>query len=81
MLTNARHISFNQMEDLLLLPMKVHTNESSMANILYFAEVSNISGLHIKMETSNEKVINEHIEDKKNHSLQSMRRGSFIHQP
>ena len=65
MLTNGGHISFNNMGYLLLLPMKVHINETYMANILYFVEVANISGLHINMDTSKEKVTNVHIEDKK----------------
>ena len=48
MLTNGVHLSFNQMKDLLQLPMKVHINESSMENILSFLEVANITGVHIK---------------------------------
>ena len=32
-----------------------------MANIRYFAEVANIAGVHIKMDTSKGKVINVHI--------------------
>ena len=62
MLTNGGHPYFGQMGDLLLLPMKVHINESSMADILYFAEVANITGVHINMDTSKEKSINVHIE-------------------
>ena len=61
MLKNGGHLSFNQMKDFLLFPMKFHINESSMANIIYFEEVTNISGVHIKMDTSKEKVINVHI--------------------
>ena len=34
-----------------------------MANILSFAEVANIAGVYIKMDTSKEKVINVHIKD------------------
>ena len=34
-----------------------------MANILSFFDVANILGVHIKMETSKEKVINVHIKD------------------
>ena len=45
--------------------MKVHTNELFMVNILSFAEVANIVGVHIKMDTSKGKVINVHIEDGK----------------
>ena len=65
MLTNGRHLSFNQMGDLLLFPMKVHINESPVANIFVFAEVANIAGVHIKMDTSKEKLINVHMEDRK----------------
>ena len=61
MLTNSVDPSFNQMRDLLLFMMEVHINEFSMANILSFVEVANISGVHIKMDTSNEKLINVHI--------------------
>ena len=52
MLTNGGHLSFNQMGELLFLPMTVHINESYMENILSFAEVANIAGFHIKMYTS-----------------------------
>ena len=65
MLTNGGHLYFNKMGDLLLLPMKFHINEPSMAKILSFAEVAKIAGVHIKMETYKEKVINVHIEDGK----------------
>ena len=63
MLTNGSHIYFNQMGGLLLLPMKFHINESSMVNIISFVEVTNIAGVHIKMDKSKEKVINVHIKD------------------
>ena len=65
MLMNGRHLSFNKMWDLLPLQMIVHMNESSTANILYFEEVSNIAGVHIKMDTSKEKLINVNIEEEK----------------
>ena len=65
MLMNVRHLYFNQMGDLILFPMKVHTNESSMANILYFAEAANIKGVYINTETSKEKLINVHIKYRK----------------
>ena len=62
MMANVRNLSFNQMRDLLLLPMKVHINESSMANILSFADITNIAGVRTKMKTYKGKVINVHIE-------------------
>ena len=65
MLTNGGHISFNHMGELLLLPMIIHINELSMANVISFAEVTNIVGVHIKMDTSKGKLINVHIIDGK----------------
>ena len=35
-----------------------------MENILSFAEVVNITGVHIKIDTSKEKVINVHMQDR-----------------
>ena len=52
------------MGELLFLPMTVHMNESSMANILSFTEVSNIAGVHVKIDTSKGKVINFHMQDR-----------------
>ena len=57
MLTNGGGLYFNQMGYLLIFSMKVHTNELFMENILSFAEVANIVGVHIKIDTSKEKVI------------------------
>ena len=65
MLTNGGHPYFNQMADLILLPIKFHINESSMEKILSFAEVPNIPVLHINMDMSKEKLIDLHIEDGK----------------
>ena len=50
-LKNGGDLYFNQMEELLILPMTFHINESSMENILSFAEVVNIEGVDIKMDT------------------------------
>ena len=66
MLMNGGHLSFNNMGNIIILPMKVHINESPMANILYFAEVANIVGVHIRIDTSKEKIINVHIKDGNN---------------
>ena len=42
-----------------------------MVNKLSFAEVANIEGLHIKMKTSKEKLINVHTEDGKTINLKA----------
>ena len=62
MLKSGGHLSFNQMGGILLFPMKIHINESSMANILSFAEVAKITGVYIKMDTYKVQTINVHIE-------------------
>ena len=64
MLTNGGHLSFNNMGEILRFLMKVQINESSMANTLSFAEVANIAGVHIKMDTSKGKVVIVHIKDR-----------------
>ena len=64
---NKGHLYFNNLGDLLIFTMKVHINESSMANILYFAEVINIAGVHTNMDTSKEEVINIHVKSKITH--------------
>ena len=51
--------------ELPLFKMTVHTNKSSMDNILSFEEVSNITGVQINIYTSKERVINVHIKDRK----------------
>ena len=65
MLTNGGHLSFNQMGDLRMFLTKFHINESPMEKILSFAEVANISVVHINMDMSKGKVINVHIQDRK----------------
>ena len=63
MLTNGYHLSFDKIGEIIFLSMTVHINEPSVANILSFAEVSNIEGVHINMDTSNENIINGHMQD------------------
>ena len=77
MLTNGGHLCFNQTGELLLLPLTFHINESSMANIIYFAKGSSISGVHIKMDTSKEKVINVHTKCGKIINFKSYAEGIF----
>ena len=52
------------MGKLLFFTMTVHINESSMENISSFIEVSIIVGVHINMDTSKEKVINVHMQER-----------------
>ena len=54
-LKNELHPFFNQMGELLILPNTVRINESSLANVLSFAEVANFAGVHNKIDTSKEK--------------------------
>ena len=76
-LTKGGHISLNQMGEILILPTTVRINESSMANILYFAEFSNISGVSIKMNTSKAKVVNVQIQDSQIIHFKACEKGLF----
>ena len=64
-MTNRGRLSFNQTEEIILLPTTVNINKYYTANILYFSEVTNIKRVHIKMDTSKEKLINVYIKDGK----------------
>ena len=77
MLTNGGHLILNQIGNVILLRMKVNINESSIAEIFYFQDVANIAGVHIKMDTSNEKVINMHFKDRKKNHFKACAEGLF----
>ena len=77
MLTNGSRLSLNQMGDPLLLPITFYINESSMVNIFYFVEVTNILGVQINMEKSKEKLINVHIKDGKIIHFKACEEGHF----
>ena len=74
MLKNGGHLYFNQLGEILLLPIPIHKNESSLTEIQFFAENSNIAGFHIKMDTPMEKVTNLHIKRRKLFILKYVRR-------
>ena len=77
MLTNGYHLSFDKIGEIIFLPMTVHINESLVANILSFAEVSNIEGVHIKMDTSKEKIINVHMQYRRIIHFRAFEEGIF----
>ena len=49
--TNGGLIRFDKKSTLKILPMKVHLNKNSMANILSFKEVADIPGVRITTDT------------------------------
>ena len=55
--TNGGSNTFTQLEPFKFLPMEVHLNPNSMANILAIKYVSSIPGVHISMDSSKERVI------------------------
>ena len=65
------------MGEVLLLPMNLHKNESSMANITYSSEFAKIAGVYIKMDTSKEKIINVHIKNRNIIYLKACAEGLF----
>jgi hypothetical protein len=62
--TNGGAQIFNKQGDLNILPLKVHVNESSLANILSLKDVASIPGIKITMDTSKERAIYVHLDGK-----------------
>ena len=56
-LTNGGSQSFNKTADLNCLPIEVHYNAESMANILSLSDVANLEGARITMDTDVERAI------------------------
>ena len=54
---NVGLISFDKKSTLKLLPMKVHFNKKSMADILSFKEVADIPGVRITTDTEKERAM------------------------
>ena len=62
-ITNGGSESFAQITELQLLPLRVHFNESSIANIISLSDVANLDGARITMDSNIEKAINLHYND------------------
>ena len=56
-ITNGGAQSFNQHANLKVLPLKVHYNSDSLANILSLSDVANLPGARLTMDTEIEKAI------------------------
>ena len=75
--TNGGFNTFTKIAPLNILPLDIHINEDSMADILSLKDVASIPGVHIMMYSSKERDINfEHGE--KSLSLNSVVMGSII---
>ena len=62
--TNGGVQDFNEEATLKLLPLKVHFNEQSLANIVALSDVANMPGARVTMDTDKERAILLHFEDK-----------------
>ena len=60
MLINGESIAYKEVTDCKLLLLKVHFNKDSLANVLSFKQVSEISGVKITTDTSKEDVFTIH---------------------
>ena len=65
MLTNGGSVTYKEVADCKLLPLKVHFNKNSMANVLSFKQVSEIPGAKITTDTSKEDAFTVHLKDGK----------------
>ena len=77
MLINYVHQYLNLMGDLQIYPIKFHFNELSMADILPFVEVVNITVVRTRMDMFKGKVIDVHIKGGKIFLLKVCAEGIF----
>ena len=63
MLTNKGCVTYKEVDDCKVLPLKVHLNKDSLANVLSFKQVSEIPGVNITTYTSKEDVFTAHLKD------------------
>ena len=61
--TNGGSEKFQQQGTLKLLPLKVHFNDNSIANIISLSDIANMDGAKLTMDTSVECAINVHVGD------------------
>ena len=65
MLTNGGSVTYKEVADCKLSPLKVHFNKVSLANVLSFKQVSEIPGVKITIDTSKEDAFTIHLKDGK----------------
>ena len=63
MLTNGGSVIYKEVADCKLLPLKVHFNKDSLANVLSFKQVSELPGVNITTDTSKEDTLTVHLKD------------------
>ena len=63
-LTNGGSETFNQVATSTLLPLQVHFNSSSIANILSLSDIANLEGARLTMDTHIDRAINLHYQEK-----------------
>eukprot|EP00957_Ditylum_brightwellii_P020943 1578826-Ditylum_brightwellii.AAC.2 len=63
--TNGGPVLFDEMTDLKLLDMKVHFNENTMDTVLSLSNVASLDGVHLTMNTPEERAILVHLSDDK----------------
>ena len=63
MLTNGGSVTYKDVADCKLLPLKVHFKKDSLANVLSFKQVSEIPGVKITTYTSKESSLTVHLNE------------------
>lgn len=64
--TNGGYKDYDMVNELKLLPLRVHVNKRSIANVLSFRKVAGITGCRIKMHTAEENTITVAVNKKSN---------------
>ena len=55
--TNGGSVDYKEVSDLKVVPLTVHFNKNSLANILSFKHVESIPGVYITIDKAVEKII------------------------
>ena len=63
MLTNRGSVTYKDVADCKLLPLKVHFNKDSLVNVISFKQVSEIPGVKITTDTSKEDAFTVHLKN------------------
>ena len=76
--SNGGSLKYDKVASFKLLPIKVHLNEKSLANVLSFKHVASIPGVRITTDTEIEKLLVVHLPNRKKWFLRNVTRVCII---
>ena len=77
--TNGGELKYDKVVDFIYLPMEVHYNEGSIANVLSLKDITNIPGVHVTMDTLKEKAMLVHLLEGKKKKFRECDEGLYFY--